>query len=67
MTNDFLTNIFKVYTVCSDKVFVKYITHKKEGHEEGIKILPDNMMHRSVQIFKLLKKTNRYNAPSENE
>ena len=49
------------------KIFVKYIARKPEGYEEGIDILPENLMHPAVQKFKLLKKTNKGNAPSESE
>ena len=40
--NDLLTNIFKGYTACSNKVFVKCITHKQKRYIEGADILQDN-------------------------
>ena len=58
-----LTNIFKGYIVCSNKVFVKYITRKQKWYKEGIYIIPYNLMHLSMQKFKLLNTINKWNAP----
>ena len=63
--SELLMNIFKGYAVCSNKVFVKYVEHKQEGYEEGIDILPDNLMHLALQKFNILKTTNKWNSPSE--
>ena len=62
--NDLPTNIFKGYTTCSDKVLIKYVTRNQDGCKEGINILLDNLIHLAVQNFKLLKTTNKQNAPS---
>ena len=61
--NDLLKILFKGYAACSDKVFVKYVARKQEGYDEVIDILPENLMHLDVQKFKLLKTTNKCNAP----
>ena len=48
-TNYLLTNLFKGYDVCSEKVSVKYITRTKEGYKEGFYIVPGSLMHLAVQ------------------
>ena len=65
--NYFLTNTFNGYATCRDKVFVKYVTRKKERYEEGISILPDSLMPLDVQKFKLPKETNKWNELSRKE
>ena len=65
MKNDLLTNLFKGYAAFRNKLFVKYTTRKQGGYEEGIYILPDNLIHLYVQKFKIPKTTNKWNAPSD--
>ena len=67
MTNDILTDLFKAYSTCSDKLFLKYSARKQEEYEKGINILLENLLHLALQKFKILKKTNKWNAQSASE
>ena len=67
MTNDILTDLFKAYSTCSDKLFLKYSARKQEQYEKGINILLENLLHLALQKFKILKKTNKWNAQSASE
>ena len=53
-TQDLLVNLFKGYLACSDKEFVSYITTKKDKHEEGVGIKPDELMTFAENKYKTL-------------
>ena len=56
-TSNILTGLFKEYAACSVKVFVMFISLKREGYNEGVDILLDIRMHLVMKKHKLLKTT----------
>ena len=66
-TQDLLVNLFKGYLACSDKEFVRYITTKKDAHEEGVSINLDKLMTFADNKYKTLVQNETWNAPDANE
>jgi hypothetical protein len=66
-TEDLLTNLFKGYQAANDKVFVSYIGRKLEKHEEGETITSTQLMQLGDNMYKLLKESGQWNAPSIEE
>ena len=66
-TNDLLTNLFKGYEACSDRVFTAYIQGKKDKHDEGETMSTDELMEYANNKYKLLKQAKKWQAPSEEE
>jgi hypothetical protein len=64
-TEDLLKNLFKGYLAASDKVFVKYIASKMEKYEEGKDIDPDQLRQLADNKYRLMKKKQTWEAPSE--
>ena len=67
-TNNFLTNLFKGYSNCTDKTFVNYVKRKQEAFEEGDNTIYVNLlMQQASTKYKILKESGKWNAPLEEE
>ena len=62
--NNLLTNLFKGYSACRDKVFLKYIARKQEVYKGRVDFFPNILIHLAVHIYKLLKTTIIWNELS---
>jgi hypothetical protein len=67
ITTDLLTNLVKEYAACSDKTFVRYIADKQEDYEEGKNMYATELMILAENKFKILKTTEIWEAPSDEE
>ena len=62
-----LTHLFKGYLAALDKVFVRYITDKKDKYEEGDYLSSDKLMQLADNKFRLLKEREEWDVPSPEE
>ena len=67
VTNDLLINLFKGYSTCSDREFIKFIKRKEDSFEEGKEITPDQLMKHADEKYKTLLQKGLWNAPDANE
>jgi len=67
-TEDLMTNLFKGYLAASDKVFVEYMSKKKDDWEDDTtEYTTQSLMQIAANKFKNLKAKGNWNAPSESE
>ena len=66
-STDLLTNLFKGYAKCSDKMFVAYMAPKQEDCEDGKDTMPEQTMQTADNRFKNQKLKNKWNVPSVEE
>ncbi len=66
-TSDLLINLFKGYSVCSDREFIEYMKRKEDSFEEGNEITPDQLMKYADEKYKMLLQKGSWNAPDANE
>ena len=63
-THDLLSNLFKGYLACSDRIFCRYIEKKQESYEEGTDITPNKLMVWAKTKFNIIKQNNLWCSPS---
>lgn len=63
-TEDLLSNLFKGYLACTDRVFCRYIEKKLESYEEGTNITPNELMVWAKTKFHIIKQNNLWCNPS---
>ena len=66
-STDLLTNSFKGYAKCLDKMFVAYMARKQEDYEDGKDTTPEQTMQTDDNRFKNQKLKNKWTVPSVEE
>ena len=63
-TDDLLSNLFKGYLACTDRIFRRYIEKKQELYEEGTHITVNELMLWAKNKYDIIKEKNLWNALS---
>ena len=67
-THNLMTNLFKGYAACSDKVFVKYIADRQDEWEDGrVAMTAVQLMQIASNKYKTMKTKEVWEAPSPEE
>ena len=63
-SGDLLSNLFKGYLACSDRIFVRYIEKKQEDYEEGNNVTPNELMLLAKTRYDVIREKGLWNALS---
>ncbi len=61
---DLMINLFKGYMAASDNMFFQYVDHKRDASDNGEEVYPNELMNLALNNFKMVKKSETWNALS---